>query len=79
MTNEIRAKALEVAAGFYANWKACLAALEYDEERDYRNKYDGARQMAAIMGIEESEIEEMAWRLYGNEIGMLYDENNATW
>lgn len=79
MMNEIKSKAIELAASYFANWKASEAALEYDDARDYRNRYDGARQMAALMGIEESEIEETAWKLYGEEIGKIYNENNATW
>ena len=79
MTNEMRSKAIELAASYLANWKASAAALEPDEERDYRNRYEGAMRMAALLGIEESEIEATAWRLWGDEIKQAFEANNATW
>lgn len=79
MTNEIREKAIELAASYFANWKACEAEHEYDDAAGYKNTYEGAMRMAAIMGIEASEIEDAAWKLYGDEIGKAYEDNNATW
>ena len=77
--NEIRQKSTELAASYFANWKAAAAALDYDEERKYYNMYEAARCMAALMDIEEKEIQALAWSKYGEEIGKIYDENNATW
>ena len=77
-STEIRAKALNLAASYFANWKASAAEHDYDAEREYYHKYDAARCMAAIIGIEEQEIEDTAWKMYGDEIRKLYDENNAT-
>lgn len=85
MTNEIRSRAIELAASYYANWQACRAASEHDDARDYRNKYEGALRMAVLMGIGEDEcaiereIEKTAYRLWGDEIGKIYETNNATW
>lgn len=79
MTNELRDRAIDLAASYFANWKAYEAALEYDDERNYRNRYEGAMQMAALLGIEEAEIEAYAWDKWGKEIGRLYEDNHATW
>lgn len=79
MTNELRDRAINLAASYFANWKACEAALEHDDARAYRNRYEGAMQMAALLGIEEAEIEAYAWDKWGDLIGRLYDDNHATW
>lgn len=78
MTNEMRNRMIDLAASYFANWQASMAALETDEERDYCNRYEGAMQMAALLGIEEKEIQDYAWGKWGEEIGRLYDENHAT-
>lgn len=83
MTNEIRAKAIKLAASYYANWKACDAALE--DGSGYHYKYDGALRMAILLlGVEdegafEEEVKATAYRLWGDEIGKIYEANNATW
>lgn len=87
MKNEIRAKAIELAASYYANWKVCEAALEHREGWDYRNKYEGAMRMAILLGVDngegedkiEREIKDTAYRLWGDEIEKAYEDNNATW
>jgi hypothetical protein len=79
MNNETREKAIKLAASYFANWKYYAAALEPDEERRYSDKYDGAVRMAALIGIDEKEIEDAAWALYGDEIRSAYEANNATW
>ena len=78
MTNELRNKIIDLAASYFANWQACLAALEYDEAREYGDRYEGAMRTAALIGIEESEIKDHAWRKWGDEIGKLYDGNHAS-
>lgn len=79
MTNEMRTKAVNLAASYFANWKYYEATLDFDEARKYYNKYEAAANMAALMGIEAREIEETAWAQYGNEIGQAHATNNATW
>ena len=78
MNPEIRTKAVALAASYFANWKASAAEHDYDSEREYYHKYDGARAMAALLGIEAQEIENTAWKMYGDEIRKVYDANNAT-
>lgn len=77
--SDVRAKAINLAASYYANWQYSRVSLNYDAERDYRNKYDGALCMARLLGIEAAEIERTAWRRYGEEIGKAHKANNATW
>lgn len=87
MTNEIRTKAIELAASYYANWQVCEAEMEYSEGREYRNRYEGALRMAILLGVDngdgenaiESEIKDTAYRLWGDEIRKAYEANNATW
>lgn len=87
MTNEIREKAIELAASYYANWKACEAALERDEGWEYRNKYEGALRMAILLGVDngegeseiEREIKDTAYSLWGDEIRKAHEGNNITW
>lgn len=79
MDNEMRTKVINLAASYFANWKYYSVTHEYDEAARYSAKYDGAKCAAALLGIEEAEIEEAAWKQYGDEIGKAYEANNATW
>ena len=73
-----RNRAIEIAASYFADWK--LAAVEHraNDERMYHAKYDAARQMAALLDIDEETIQTTAWRKYGGEIAKAHEENNAT-
>lgn len=75
---ETRAKLIELAASYFAQWKYDDANLDYFEGGRYREKYDGACRMAEILGIEEAEIERYAWQKWSNEIGEAYESNHNT-
>lgn len=87
MTNEIRTKAIELAANYYANWQVCEAEMKYSEGCEYRNRYEGALRMAILLGVDngqgeneiEREIKQTAYQLWGDEIDKVYEANNATW
>lgn len=89
MTSEIITKAVNLAASYYAEWMACNAALEYDDARDYRNRYEGAFRAVVLLynSVEaekdeleiESEIKNTAYDLYGDEIKKIHEANNASW
>lgn len=89
MINEIITKAVNLAASYYAEWKACSAAHEYFEERIYRERYEGAFRVVVLLynSVDatkdelkiEAEIKDVAYDLYGEEIQKIYESNNATW
>lgn len=74
--DDVKSRVIDLAASYFANWRAAMAAHEADDERDYRCKYEGAQLTAALLGIEEREIEEHAWKKWGDEIGRVYAEEN---
>lgn len=78
-SNDVRNRVINLAASYFANWQHSMAIHEVDNERDYRCRYEGAQRAAAILGIEEEEIEEYAWAKWGDEIAKAHTENNPTW
>lgn len=76
---DVRSQIIELAAAYFANWKYSMATLDVDNERDYRCRYEGAQRTAALLGIEEREIEDYAWTKWGDEIAKAHTENNPTW
>lgn len=75
---ETREKLINLAAGLFAQWKYDEANLDYFDAGRYHEKYDGARQMAAILGITEAEIEKRAWDKWAYAIGEAYEANHNT-
>ena len=76
---DVRIRMIDLAASYFASWRHAMAAMEVDDERDYRCRYEGAQRAAALLGIEEREIEDYAWAKWGDEIGKIYTENHQTW
>lgn len=79
ITSETRSKIIRLAANYFANWKIAAAEHDYDYERIYAERYEAASSMTVLLGIETSEIETFAYRMYGNEIKSAYESSNATW
>lgn len=74
--DDVKNRVIDLAASYYAMWRAAMAAHEVDDERDYRCRFEGAQLTAALLGIEEREIVEHAWKKWGDEIGRAYADEN---
>ena len=87
MDNTTRDKAVNLIASYFANWKACDAAQNYKEGREYYAKYSGALQLALLLGVDndagenalETEIQSTAYKLYGDAISTAYNDTFPTW
>ena len=74
MNEAMKSKMIDLAASYYANQVCEEAAAHYEAAKAYGNKFEGAVQMAALVGIEEAEIKEYAWRKWGQAMQEAADE-----
>lgn len=74
MNEELRNALIDLAASYYANRVCEEGMCHYDSAKAYGNQFEGAARMAALMGIEEKELKDYAWKKWGKEMQEAADE-----
>lgn len=69
---DTRQAIIEVAASYYANWKIAHISRELSDL--HLGYYNGALNIAKLLGITEEEIIDTAYKLYGKTIQDVSNE-----